>query len=404
VSYLSEEYAVLRRYFFEDIRNNPALWSNHTRRIKIRKGKNPWRWLSPHTYYWIHLLTQRFPFIRTLFQRFEHYLLFHPEAAALLDTINPQLVVSTYPINFSEATFLRIAQRQGRKTALELLSWDNITSKGHFPTLADYFLSWGPIMTQEMKEYYEFPNDCIFEVGVPHFDKHINVPTPQANAEYLKSLALDPDKPYLFFGMSAPVYNPHEIDIIEWIAQEVNKGTFGDIQFLVRLHPQNVQSHMADSTWLLRLEKIKCTRVAVDYPILEQSQLAWNMHQHDLLKLVNLVAGCAVSLNSGSTLAVESLIHNKPVVLTYFDAGFEVPWYESVARGSHYIHMRKFIEVSGVKVAHSFDQLQEYIQDALSNPSLEEDKRTYALSQECGICDGKASARAAEALIRILER
>jgi hypothetical protein len=128
------------------------------------------------------------------------------------------------------------------------------------------------------------------------------------------------------------------------------------------------------------------------------------MHQHDLLKLVNLVAGCAVSLNSGSTLAVESLIHNKPVILTYFDAGFEVPWYESVARGSHYIHMRKFIEVSGVKVAHNFDQLQEYIQDALSNPSLEEDKRTYALGQECGICDGKASVRAAEALIRILER
>jgi hypothetical protein len=403
-SHLSAEYAVLRRYFFEDIRKNPALWSNHTRRLKIRQGRNPLRWLSPYAYYGIHLLTQRFPVIRTLFQQFEHHLLFHPEAAALLDTINPRLVVSTYPVNFSEATFLRIAQRQGRKTVLELLSWDNITSKGHFPTLADYFLSWGPIMTQEMKEYYDFPDDCIFEVGVPHFDKHVHVPTQQANSEYLKDLALDPHKPYLFFGMSAPVYNPHEVDIVEWIAQEVDKGTFGDIQFLVRLHPQNVQSHMADPSWLLRLENVKSTRVAVDYPILEQSQLAWNMHQHDLLKLVNLLAGCSVSLNSGSTLAVESLIHNKPVILTYFDAGYKLPWYESVIRGSHYIHMRKFIQMSGAKVACSFDQLQEHIQDALSNPSLGEGKRAYTLAQECGICDGKASIRAAEAFIRILER
>ena len=401
-SFMASEYAVLRSYFFEDIRHNPALWSKHIRRLKIREGRNPWRWISPYVYYWIHLLTQRFPIIRKLFQKFEHHLLFNTEAAGLLDKINPRLVISTYPINFSEATFTRIARRQGRKTALELLSWDNITSKGHFPTLADYFLSWGPVMTQEVKEYYGFPDKHIFEVGVPHFDKHINIPTPPANAEYLHSLALDPKKPYLFFGMSAPVFCPHEIDIVEWIAQEVNKGTFGDIQLLVRLHPQNVQGHMADNTWLLRLEKMQSARVAVDYPILEQSQLAWDMDQHDLLKLVNLIAGCAVSLNSGSTLAIESLIHNKPVILTYFDAGFDVPWYRSVIRGSNYIHMKKFIELSGAKVTHSFDQLQSQIQYALENPSSDTEKRAFALRQECGICDGKASFRVAEALAKIL--
>ena len=258
-------------------------------------------------------------------------------------------------------------------------------------------------MTQEVKKYYGFPEDRIIEVDVPHFDKYIDIPTPQANAEYLQSLALDSDKPYLFFGMSAPVYCPHEIDIVEWIAREVNKGTFGDIQLVVRPHPQNVQGDMADSTWLPRLDNMQSARVAVDYPILEQSQLDWNMHQHDLIKLVNLIAGCAVSLNSGSTLAIESLIHHKPVILTYFDAEFDIPWYKSIVRGSHYIHMKKFIELSGAKVASSFAQLETCIQDALANPNLDDDKRAYALRQECGICDGKASFRAAEALTKILK-
>ena len=138
---MAAEYAVLRSYFFEDVRYNPALWSKHIRRLKIREGRNPWRWIGPQVYYQLHLLTQRLPIIRKLFQKFEHRLLFNAKAAALLDAINPRLVVSTYPINFSEATFMRTAQRQGQKTVIELLSWDNITSKGHFPTLADYFIS-----------------------------------------------------------------------------------------------------------------------------------------------------------------------------------------------------------------------------------------------------------------------
>ncbi len=50
---------------------------------------------------------------------------------------------------------------------------------------------------------------------------------------------------------------------------------------------------------------------------------------------------------------------------------------------------------------YSFDELKSQIQDALANPSLEDDKRAYALSQECGICDGKASFRTAEALVKI---
>lgn len=403
MSYMTEEYAILRSYFFEDVHNNPALWSKHVRRVKIREGKNPWRWFGPYVYYWLHLLSRQLPVVTQLFRRFEHRLLCNAEAAELLAKINPQLVVSTYPVNFSEATFLRSAQQQSRKTVIELLSWDNITSKGYFPTLAEYFLSWGPVMTQEMKEYYAFPDSKIFEVGVPHFDTHIKIPTPQLNAAYLQHLNLEPDKPYLFLGMSAPLFCPHEIDIVEWIAAEVDKGTFGDIQFVVRLHPQNVQGHMADLTWLTRLEKIKSQRVAVDYPLLEQSRLAWNMHQQDLIKLVNIVAGCAVSLNSGSTLAVESLIHNKPVILTYFDAGFDLPWYKSVARGAQYIHMQKFIALSGAKVASSFDQLKAYIQDALIHTTIEDAQRSYALRQECGMCDGNASFRTAEALTKILK-
>jgi hypothetical protein len=39
-------------------------------------------------------------------------------------------------------------------------------------------------------------------------------------------------------------------------------------------------------------------------------------------------------------------------------------------------------------------------QDVLENPGLGDDKRTYAVSRKCDICDCKASFRIAEALQR----
>ncbi len=143
-------------------------------------------------------------------------------------------MIATYPVAFIEAAFLGVAREMGLSTAIHLLSWDNITCKGRFPSLADDYIAWGPVMCSELEEYYGVQPDHVHECGVPHFDLHARPLDRVALGAALEALTLDPELPYLFFGMSSPVFAPNEIDIVEWLADAVCEGRFGaDMQLLV---------------------------------------------------------------------------------------------------------------------------------------------------------------------------
>ncbi len=255
-------------------------------------------------------------------------------------------------------------------------------------------------MRKEIQEYYGISSDRISVCGAPHFDAHVMAPSGDLVGATLGSLGLEAKKPYLFFGMSSPYFAPHEIDIVEWLADAVRKDLFGSsLQLLVRLHPQNVSGNMADLSWLSRLETLEGGRVGIDYPTLEKSQLRWNMAAEDLPKLAALLRGCSVSLNSGSTLSLDAITHDKPVILTSFDADYEVPWWKSVRRGPEYPHMVKLIALGGVRVTQSYQDLQAAIEAYLADPGLDAQGRALTKAQECGSCDGLASQRAATDLV-----
>lgn len=403
-NYFTTDYMNMRKYFLEDIRHNPGLWAKHLQAIHEKNRRLYFR-LSAHIYYGVYQLIKIFPFIRTLFKAYENKILRSPRAEALIREINPALVVATYPVNLPESMLLRAGQQQGIKTAIHLLSWDNITCKGHFPALADYYIAWGPVMKSEFQAYYGIGEERIYECGVPHFDEHIGVWKNPDATPFLRNMGLDPAKPYLFVAMSSPVFAPTGIDIVEWLAAQVSAGTFGqDMQLVVRPHPQNVQRGMADKSWLPRLDAIRNDRVGVDYPDLVESELPWSMQHSDMLKLSNLLTGCAVCLNFGSTVSIDALVVEKPVIVIAFDAEKELPWYISGRRQMDYVHYRKLIALGGVRVAWSFDDLSRELDRYLSDPETDREQRRHTLLQECGDNDGRATERVAAALEKLLSR
>lgn len=404
-SLLKVDYSFMRKYFLEDIRNNPGLWAKHLHSTKGNTSKNPYFRLRPYVYYQVYKMIKVFPFIRTWFKRYEDRLLDSAKAIQLLKEINPKLVVATYPVNMPESMLLRAAQKLGIKTSIHLLSWDNITCKGYFPATAEYYVAWGPIMEQEFKEYYQATDENVFACGVPHFDEHNKVKDHPDFEEFVNELGLDGKKPYLFVAMSSPYFAPKGIDVIEWLADQVEKNAFGEeMQLIVRPHPQNVQGGMADLSWRGRLEGLKSKRVGVDYPSLVQSKLPWSMQDHDMRRLSNLLAGCVVCINFGSTVSIDALMVERPVIVVAFDAHEELPWYKSGRRQMDYIHYKKLIEMGGVKVAYSFEEFTKHLHLYINDPDADWDLRQYTLSMECGVNDGKATDRVADALAEILER
>ena len=393
--------ARFRPYLYEDILGNPALRAKHLRALQTGSAK---RRLEERLKILIHRILQRLPFLRNALAMIERRGQRSAAHQAILETLRPTLLVCTYPVNPLESHLLYAAQRLNIATVGHLLSWDNITCKGRFPVVPEHFIAWGPVMTEEIGSHYGVPASETHAVGVPHFDQHTNATSQEAIRTHLAALDLDAEKPYLFFGMSAPYFAPREIDIVEWLASEIEKGRWGrDVQLLVRPHPQNVQGDLADESWLPRLERLPSAKVAVDWPTLRPSRLLWSMDKTDMDRLANLLAGATVTLNTGSTLSIDAIVHDRPVVLTSFDASDALPWWQSARRTAEYHHLAKLIDMGGLTVTRSFEELDAAIQAYLEDPGLHRAGRENTRARQLTACDGQASSRAAQALRALCE-
>lgn len=402
-----DDYYILKRYLFEDFKKNATLLEKHIRSYKeMFKNKHPWRIVRPLVFSFIYYLRLIFPFIPKWVKKRENKFLRSAEVNSLLKRIDPRLLVVTYPSDMTESVYLKEAKALKIPTAIQLLSWDNITAKGFFSEIGDYFISWGRIMSDEFVEYYNFPRDKIYETGVAHFDKHINEVKPELKKQYVSEYKLDCSKPILFFGMSSPYFAPYEIEIVEWLAKQIDADKFGkDVQLLVRPHPQNVTGSMADTSWLPRLDALVSKKVKIDYPIIDKkSVMNWSMKSEDLFKMVNLLGSSSIVLNSGSTLSIDGLMQKKPVIMTPFDADAYPKWYISARKMKDFLHLKKLTSSGGVVVVNNFKELKEAINKFIENPNHLLAEREEAKIAECGESDGKASERIANALIDILNK
>lgn len=392
-SRLEQQVNIFRSYIHQDIRKNPALWEKHQRRTIDSNASYKRKFLN-YIYFYLGAFIRKFPTLKRIYLRFEKLIYKNNSADFLLKKICPDAIVSTRPVDSMEAYLLNSATRLKIKKIFYILSWDNITSKGIFPEVGDYYLTWGEVMNQELNEYYGVKDNQLFLTGVTHFDIHIGVRNNLTVSKYLLDLGLNPQWPYLFFTMSAPYFCPDEIAVVEQLANDVSNGIFGSqMQLVIRPHIQNVQGYLADPTWLPRLESLVTDKIALDRPELEKSELTWSMNQNDMLKLSNLLAGATVCLNSGSTIAIEALILDKPVVIPSFDVQTSRPLWQSVKRMEQYVHLKKFYTFGGASIVRSFSELRSEINVYINNPSHRQKERNYAATVECYRLDGKSTER-----------
>jgi hypothetical protein len=402
-SYWRYRYQILRFYLLEDVQNNIAFLGQHKRRhYRAVQKRSILGMLRNFSLLSLNSIFNRFSFLKKLVLQFEGLILNSRRVKNQLNEINPSLVVSTYPVTFYEGSALKNAKCIGIKTAIHMLSWDNITTKGKFPSLADYYLAWGPIMSQELQQHYNVPEERIYICGVPHFDLHYNSKINKGNTVFLKDFGLEPGYPYLLFAMSSTHYAPGEIEIVEWLATLIKNGTFGKgVQLLVRPHPENIQGAMSEPTLLPRLEAMKSASVGIDYPKLMKSKLPYSIEREDMMRMSEMIANAAICMNSGSTMSIDALMAETPVIVTSFDGSKNESYWFSATRLIDFPHLKKFLSLNGCSVVNSFDELEIAIKQYLNDPLHNLDKREYARFQECGINDGKATERVIQTLEKI---
>jgi hypothetical protein len=284
-----------------------------------------------------------------------------------------------------------------------MLSWDNITSKGTHLLMPDQFISWGPVMTEEIVNLYAFPRERVHECGVAHFDVYHQKDQFIPRTILLERLGLPPSLPYIFYGMVAPYSCPNELEILTWLVDQVKKDAFAKpCSLVIRPHPQSISGVYARSSREIEeLQSLTGPRVSLDMPPVLSQQLAWDLPKSDMYHLASLLFGSAMCLNASSTLCLDTCALDRPVINIGFDGSAKLPYARSARRGLDYTHMAKLLALGGVRVARSYEELKQHINAYLQNSGLDKEQRALAAALECGLQDGRAAERVSSTLYRL---
>jgi hypothetical protein len=382
-----------RQYFLDDVMNNPALRGGHRRRFKSRP-------LSGFTMEVINRTFARRQLFRRFYSAFERRVNRSERVKELLDRLRPDLLVLSNPFGPEATVYLLHAKQLGIPVVCQMLSWDNITSKGTPLLMPDYFISWGPIMTEEIINWYHFPREKIYECGVPHFDVYSQNGRLMPRNKLLEELNLPPELPYILYGTVAKIFSPNEIQILTWLAEQVTRNALAKpCSLVIRPHPQMISGfYSSNEKELERLKGLIGPRVALDIPQVVSGRLAWDLPKSDMYHLASLLSGSAMCLNASSTLCLDACMINRPVINIGFDGWDELPYPESTRRSLDFIHMAKLLRFGGIRVARSFCELKAHINAYLSEPGLDDKGRLLSVEQECGPRDGRAAERVSGAL------
>ena len=289
-----------------------------------------------------------------------------------------------YPVNPLESTLLKAGNELDEiETWIHLLSWDNISCKGHFPQLANKYIVWGDIMKEELIEYYNIDPIFIFKCGVPHFDLYNQISDLEVK-NVMSNLGIHKEDSILLFAMSSPRFAPLEIEIVEQLAKRVSCNEFNsDCVLIIRPHPQNMNKSMGDMSWIDRLDNLnKYERVFVDYPQLNKSNLAWSMREDDMKRIAAFVKSSAIVINTCSTISIEGLLCNKPVILSAFDSNKHLKYWISARRMIDYNHLDKLISLGGVTVAKNYEEFYKSIEEYLSNKDFNQENRNLTVNRQ----------------------
>lgn len=317
----------------------------------------------------------------------------------LFSELKPDLVFNCSHIHGPQADLpLHIASRMGIPTAAFVFSWDNLTSRSRIFVPYNYYLMWNEDMKKQLLEQYpEIPVEQVVVTGTPQFDFHFKPEYCMSRAELCAQVGLDPSRPFVLYttGLDTDFLDEHKF--IEAVIRFLKET---DMQPKPQLVVRTYIKGTSPEVTALAAQNIPDV---IFPPILWDKQ--WTMPLHEDLSIYSsLLHHCAMGINAASTVTLELMALNKPVINIGMEPpGSALPHYARFSRHVEYEHYRPVAENGGVMVARSLDDLRTMIRRGLSAPRDGSEKRLAFIHRMMnGTLDGNSGRRVAEQLIKIV--
>lgn len=316
----------------------------------------------------------------------------------LFSRLKPDLVFNGSHIHgFAGELPLRVAQRMGIPTAGFIFSWDNLTSRSRVMVPYDYWLVWHEGMKKQLLGIYpRIKPENVFVTGTPQMDFHFRPELVMSREELARRIGIDPARPFILYTTGIDHHFPKEHLHVELVIRLLK-----ELDLPVR--PQLVvRNYIKGTSPEMKALSERKMEDAVFPPMLWD--MAWATPRPEDLELYcSLLRHAAMSINAASTVTLEFLLIDKPVINLDFDPpGSNLAPCDGFKRHIRFDHFWPVAESGASMVAQSEDDMRRMLIQGLTEQGAGSRERERFIQEFFGsTADGRAGARVAETLLRL---
>ena len=248
----------------------------------------------------------------------------------------------------------------------------------------DYFLVWSDLMKTELLYFY--PNvkkENVKVVGTPQFEPYVMDKYKTEKEDFYSKFNLDWHKKTICFSCADASIGQNDALVIRAIAQAIRENTISlPCQFLVRTSPAesperfaSVKKEFPEIIW--NNPKWILTR--------ENHTESWSQRipsEEDIKDLRSLVEYVDLNVNMCSTMSLDFMLFDKPVINTVFGNPNNGLYDDQRFLG--YDHFKKVVDSQSVTIAKNATELIAQINEALNNPTSRTVQRTTMIDLQIG--------------------
>ena len=317
---------------------------------------------------------------------------------------NPDAVFSTNVMHADEYYFAEYAQKKAIPVVGNILSWDNLTSKGSIPYAPAKMVVWNDTMKKDLLVLHNFPGDKVCVAGAPQFDMYFNDSlTLPSREEYLKGIGADPSMKMVTYACGAAgETTKFQTNVVADLARMAEDQSLVEpFQLIIRPHPRTDPGTFVPfigkkNVFVAEAAKKPQTALGI-FPD------AWNPDTSDMINMHAFLKYSDVLVNFSSTMTIDGCAVGTPVVNVCFGDDPSLPYIKSARRVYDYDHFKNLMDSGAFPVAYNKDEMAEYINNYLKNPELDKENRAALAKYQCTSIDGTAGKRIAECVKEVLE-
>lgn len=316
----------------------------------------------------------------------------------LFEELQPDYVFNGSQIHGRAAELpMRVARKMGIPTGVFVFSWDNLTSQSRIMVPYDHYFVWTERIRRELLELYpQVDEGQVFATGTPQFDPHFRPENVLGREELCRRVGIDSSRPFVLYttGIDNHFFDEHLH--VRRVADILARADLPERpQLVVRTYAKGTSPEM------LALAGEGLDDVIFP-PVLWDAE--WQTPKYEDLEIyTSLLRHTALGINAASTVSLELLLFDKPVVnLRYDPPGTDLPWCLGYERHILFDHYRPLAESGATMVATSDDDLERMILRGLWEPGADAEVRQRFLDEFFdGLLDGKAGRRIGDLLLEL---